>query len=394
MDSRDGRDWELPDAPALLFALASLSLAPTKLLKMQASPKRKILVIELWGVGDLTFTTPFLVEAIKAGHEVHVLGKEFARALLQPSFPEIRFIAVDMPWCRYRGKYRLWEWDWPRLASLLWQLRRERYDAVVSVRNDPRDHFLMGLIGSKARYGFPMQGSQIFLTHPVARSLGWKQHKVEDWRDLGTAMEFNAMETAQPWLSMGAYSTPKTEGFLPGRSKPVICLHAGARIAVRRWPEPYFEKIIHHLREEFDFQLLLIPDPDGYGTSLAPLADWVLPELTLPELCDVLSRVDLLFCNDSGPGHIAAAFRRPTIPIFGPSEPDWFRPWGTQHKVIIRDFCPWRPCFDYCTFPEPYCMTKLLPARVWPEIREHLLHLLETGLLPQSLLKPASPISA
>ena len=132
----------------------------------------------------------------------------------------------------------------------------------------------------------------------------------------------------------------------------------------------------------------MIPDPDGYGSSLAPLADWVLPDLTLSGLADVLSRVDLLLCNDSGPAHLAAAFGRPTIPIFGPSEPAWFRPWGTQHKVIIRDFCPWRPCFDYCTFPEPYCMTKLLPNRVWPEIREHLHHLIASGVLPRALIQP------
>ena len=207
---------------------------------MQATPKRKILVLELWGMGDLTFTTPLLRRALEEGHEVHVLGKEYARALLQPTFPDLQFFAVDMPWCRYRGKYRLWRWNWAELGSLIWQLRSERYDAVVSVRNDPRDHLLMRLIGARERYGFPVQGSRFFLTHGVKRSLPRKQHKVEDWRDLGTAMGLPGMESAEPELAVGAYSTPHSQALLPGRTKPVICLHTGARIAVRRWPAPYF----------------------------------------------------------------------------------------------------------------------------------------------------------
>ncbi len=349
--------------------------------------KRKILVLELWGIGDLTFATPLLRQALEAGEEVHVLAKDYARELLQPTFPEIRFFAVDMPWCRYRGKYRLWEWDWRELASLVWRLRRQHYDCAVSVRNDPRDHLLMRLIGARERYGFPKGGSRIFLTHGVSRSRPGKQHKVEDWRDLGAAMGLPGMKSAQPRLAPGAYATPRSQEPLRDRSRPLLCLHTGARIAVRRWPVAYFAKLVAAMRQEFDFRLLLIPDPDGYGETLAPLADEVVAGLSLTELADLLEHTDLLLCNDSGPAQIAAAFGKPTIPIFGPSEPEWFRPWGSMHKVVIRDFCPWRPCFDYCAFAEPYCMTQLLPERVWPEIREHVHSLIGQGLLPRALLK-------
>jgi len=356
---------------------------------MQEKPK--LLVLELWGMGDLIFSTPLLRKVTDAGYEVHLLAKEYARPLLQPTFPDIHFHSIDIPWSRYRGKYRLWEWNWPEILSILWRLRRERFDFAVSVRNDPRDHFLMALVGAKQRYGFPFQGSRVFLNRCVRRSHARRQHKVEDWRDLGTAMELPEMATTEPELAAGVYGTPRSRALLQNRTKPVICLHTGARIAVRRWPAPYFEKIIGQLREEFDFELLLIPDPDGYGSSLAPLADWTANDLTLTELADVLSQCDLLLCNDSGPAHLAAAFGRPAIPIFGPSEPQWFRPWGTVHKVIIRDYCPWRPCFDYCPFPEPYCMTKLVPARVWPEIREHLHHLIAEGVLPDAMLNTLKP---
>jgi heptosyltransferase-2 len=194
---------------------------------------------------------------------------------------------------------------------------------------------------------------------------------------------------AGPRLEHARYRSAAVDQMFAGCSgKPLICLHPGARIGVRRWPEQYFAYVIEKLRSHFEFQLILVPDPDGYGSGLSPLADKVLRPLTVPELVDVLGRVDLLLCNDSGPGHIAAACGRPVIPIFGPTDPDWFRPWGDQHHVVIRDICPWRPCFDYCKFSEPYCMTKLLPERVWPEIREHIEGLIERGLLPREFARP------
>src|SRR5207302_11451056 len=108
----------------------------------------------------------------------------------------------------------------------------------------------------------------------------------------------------------------------------------------------------------------------------------------------VLGRSALLRCNDSGPGHLAACCGRPTIAVFGPSGPDWFRPWGDILKVIIRDICPWRPCFDYCKFSEPHCMTKLLPEAVWPEIHQHINRLIGWRILTAQIEKPARDFAA
>jgi ADP-heptose:LPS heptosyltransferase len=164
-------------------------------------------------------------------------------------------------------------------------------------------------------------------------------------------------------------------------TKPLVVLHPGARIPVRRWPEAYFENTVRRLRELYDFHLALIPDPDGYGSGLAALCDQVLPALGVDELVDVLGRVEFLLCNDSGPGHLAACCGRPAVVVFGPTDPEWFRPWGEIHHLAIRDICPWRPCFDYCKFREAYCMTKLLPDAVWPEMKEHLQSLRIRGVV-------------
>ncbi len=347
--------------------------------------RKKILVVELWGLGDLTFSTPFLREAIKE-HDVTLLAKPYARDLLHPSFASLRFIGYNAPWTAFRRKYDLFRWDWKNLWQIVWQLRREHFDVAVSVRNDPRDHFLMALSGARERYGFSVRCSEIFLTHPLTRKKK-KQHKVEDWREIGLALDLPGVASNEPGLRAAGYFSVSVADLFSKITKPVFCLHTGARFAVRRWPEAYFAHIVKQLRSRFDFHFILIPDTDGYGSALAPLADTFIRTVSVRDLTSVLCRCDLLLCNDSGPGHIAAACGRPVVAVFGPGDPVWFHPWGEESKIVIRDICPWRPCFDYCKFKEPYCMTKLLPETVWPEIHQHILSLISRQCLPATLVK-------
>lgn len=360
---------------------------------MPSEKKRKILVVELWGLGDLTFATPLIAAALEKD-EVHLLAKEHAQTLLAPSFPNLKFITYDAPWTVYRGKYRFWEWNWMKLIKLVLHLRKEKYDIAVSVRNDPRNHFFMWLIGAVERISFLLEGARrfldtdrIFLTTCLER-LDFKQHKVRDWHQIGRQIGLGKTADMAPTLRHSRYRSEKIRRIFANIDKPVICIHAGARIAVRRWPEHYFARIIKLLRRNFDFHLIVVPEPGTTPSVLASHADTWLPDLTIRELIDLLGRSDLLICNDSGPAHIASCCGRPSIPIFGPSDPEWFRPWGEEHKVIIRDICPWRPCFDYCRFSEAHCMTKLLPADVWPEIEQHILSLIAIGKLPEALSRP------
>lgn len=335
--------------------------------------KPKLLVLELWGIGDLTMATALLSRAVEH-FEVVVLGKPHASALLGPSFPQLRFVIFDAPWTVFEGKYRVWKWNWPELKRIVRSLRAERFTHAVSVRRDPRDHLLMWLIGASRRHGFPAKGSALFLTDAVDGS--GMQHRVDGWRAIGRSLGLQGAETADPRLAADAYGTGAARDARLSDDRPIVCLHTGSRIAVRRWPEEYFRDIIGRLRQQFEFHLVLIPDPDGYGAALADVADTFLPQIPLAQLVATVAGSDLVLCNDSAPSHIAAACRRPVISVFGPTEPAWFRPWGGDQKVVIRDICPYRPCFDYCRFPEPYCLTKLTPEIVWPEIGDAVQRLL------------------
>jgi ADP-heptose:LPS heptosyltransferase len=44
----------------------------------------------------------------------------------------------------------------------------------------------------------------------------------------------------------------------------------------------------------------------------------------------ILKRAELFIGNDSGLGHIASAVKTKTFTIFGPGEPNRYRPWGAE----------------------------------------------------------------
>ena len=51
-------------------------------------------------------------------------------------------------------------------------------------------------------------------------------------------------------------------------------------------------------------------------------------------VCRFVAGAALFVGNDSGPAHIAAAFGRPVVVLFGSSDVDNWRPWRTEHAVL------------------------------------------------------------
>jgi ADP-heptose:LPS heptosyltransferase len=341
--------------------------------------KPKLLVCELWGIGDLTLATA-LIDKARGQFEVHVLAKPHARELLGSTYPDTVFHSYNAPWTAHYRKYHLWNWHWNEFFRIIADLRKEKFNAAVSVRKDPRDHFLMWVGGARRRIGFPIKGSGVFL-HECLREPEQKWHRVESYRELGRRLQIVEIDTANPRIDGNRDRTDRVTGLLGSATKATVTVHLGAGQPVRRWPVEYWRQIIEQLRQQFDFHLIVVPDQDGFGAPLRSMADGFIDNPNVRELVDLMARSKIVLCHDSGPMHVAAACGVPTIAIFGPGEVRWFRPWGDDHQIIIRDICPYRPCFDFCRFAENFCLTRMPSAEVWPEIRTHFERLMASPRL-------------
>ncbi len=102
------------------------------------------------------------------------------------------------------------------------------------------------------------------------------------------------------------------------------------------------------------------------------VVDTLLAGRTTPSiLAAMLSRCKLLVTNDTGPMHVAAAVRTPTVALFGSTSPTWTRPFGLGHEVIYKHLeCS--PCFQK-TCPIGYkCLHAISVDEVYQAVRKKL----------------------
>ena len=88
----------------------------------------------------------------------------------------------------------------------------------------------------------------------------------------------------------------------------------------------------------------------------------------LSELVATLSLVDLLVTNDTGPAHIASALGRPTLVIFGPTNPLTTRPFSPFGE-IVREPPDCAPCMLRDCPIDHRCMTAIAPADLFARAR-------------------------
>ena len=335
--------------------------AKGKLATKAGAPER-ILVIELWHIGDVVLSTAML-GALRESYpaaKITLLAKPHAEELLRHSGLADEIVTFDFPWTAFTGKYLPWRYRPLKLLDVFRRLRRGRFDLCIDCRMDLRSNIVAYLSGAKRRIGYDLGGGSFLLTDAVPAAPD-EHHKVQDWLALLAPLGITNVEqhprlvvsddekaTAREWL--------KAEGIL---GKRIVAIHPGARERVRRWDLSNFAAIAEHAEKMHDTRAVIILDGEGYGRELATKTEAHPFTGTLRQMMALIACSDVLVCNDSGPMHIAAALGTPVVAIFGPQRKEWYGPYGKGHRVVEQPEIACRPCFDSCIFAEPICLTRL-----------------------------------
>ncbi|HSG40282.1 MAG TPA: glycosyltransferase family 9 protein [Thermoanaerobaculia bacterium] len=128
---------------------------------------------------------------------------------------------------------------------------------------------------------------------------------------------------ARPQLFLSDEERRAGERLWSGTGKRRVLVGPGGGLAVKLWPRERFAEVIRRLAERGDVEIAVAGGPmeRGLAEGLAagvPAAR-SLPELTLRETFALVAACDLVICNSSMLLHVAAAFRRPTVAVLGPS---------------------------------------------------------------------------
>lgn len=323
--------------------------------------KPKLLVVELWGLGDLVIATPFL-RAASEKFEITLLAKPYALDLKPHLWPDIKICPFNAPWTAFRKKYHVWRWPLSEMFRLRQSLAVEQFDFALSPRRvrlagDPRDHMLLKIIGAKERIGFPYSGSNLFLSKSLPR-LEPESHRYESWRAAGKALGIELPPREQ--LPVPPLKNVKT-----------ILLHSGARLAARVWPLENWRQLALHLRQK-NYTVQVACDADQESWWKANGENNVVCPRTVASLLSVIDGARVLLGNCSGPGHLAAISGVPTFTIFGPSLTEWFAPLHPRSEWIEGRACPYKPCSDYCHFSRPFCIQDVTEAEVLPRVERFI----------------------
>ena len=318
--------------------------------------KPKLLVVELWGLGDLVIATP-LLRAAAERFDIPLLGKPFALDLQRRLWPDVRVAPFVAPWTAFKNKYRLWQWPWREIVRLLRNLAAEHFDVGLSAHavGDPRDHLLLKLAGVRDRIGFPRVGSRIFLTRPLARPEP-EAHRYESWCSVARALELEL--------------PPRGKIFIPAApGRETVLIHSGAGQPARVWPLENYRQLAARLRGK-KIPVQIACDPDQRDWWLQAGETRVATPATVTGLIALTDRAGAFIGNDSGPGHLAAFCGVPTFTLFGPQLPEWFAPLHPAAEWMEGRVCPYMPCSDYCRYPVPHCLWNIGEAAVWARVEK------------------------
>lgn len=159
----------------------------------------------------------------------------------------------------------------------------------------------------------------------------------------------------------------------------LIGIHAGAiNGSAKRWPSTHWAELADRLQSELGATVVLTGSPSEIPiaqqvTGLMRTRPVVLTgETTVNELAAVLERCDLLLSGDSGPLHLSVALNRPTISLYGPTDPAISGPYPRpgQTAIVLRTGIGCSPCYNAlataeCPHANTVCMHHLTVDRVY-----------------------------
>lgn len=235
-----------------------------------------------------------------------------------------------------------------------WYLRNlvktfEKFDLAFSFRSSFISTVLLFLLSAKKKYQYK---------RIKQKSL----HQVRRYNDfLISALKID--------LPLGDLELP----FATTKSiKPLLGINPGATYgSAKRWYPKEFAHVAIALSDKYDIVIFGGPTEKDVAEEIEHILlqngieNFVnlAGQTSIKELCQRIGGLHLFITNDSGPLHIAAVYKIPTIAIFGPTIAKETNGWHNPNELIITKKLDCQPCMKrVCPLGTHECM-KLITAK-------------------------------
>ncbi len=337
---------------------------------------KKILCVRLDAAGDVLMTTPAL-KALKEsgrGRRITLLtssaGAGIAR--LVPVIDEV--VAYDAPWVKDDVLRR----DSSKEFSIVRKIRKMGFDAAVIFcvfsQNPLPAAFLCYLADIPRRLAYCRENPYRILTDwiPDPEPGKFIRHEVERQLDLVKAIGCRPGD-ARFSLQIPGQSIRSMRHILhelnSGAHRRSVVIHPGAAALSRRYPPEHFAVVADLIVKDLGTNVIFTG-----AHSEQNLVDRIRSLMTMPshslagrldigKLCALISSVDLLITNNTGPAHIAAAVGTKMVDIYALTNPQ-HTPWKVESRVLSHDV-PCKYCYkSVCPRGHNNCLRLISPKKV------------------------------
>jgi len=226
------------------------------------------------------------------------------------------------------------------------QLQEEAYDYVFDTQGLLKTSVVMRLArlnvgGRRVGLGNATEGSgyepisRVF--HDLSVPVGLRLHAVERARTVAAKAMGYAIDLKPPEFNLAPPSTRATSSAWLPESPYAVFFHGTAR-AAKQWPQTHWIELGRHLQTRKLPVLLPWGNEEEHKAAKAMQGQipgsHVLPRLPMMEAILLAQRAALVVGVDTGLTHVAAAYCRPTVEIYGDS-PRW-KTEGTWSPHIVN----------------------------------------------------------
>lgn len=275
----------------------------------QLASGSRVAIIRLRSMGDCVLTTPaiHLLKQYRPDLEIGVVVDDRFRDVYTGN-PDIDALLAPS-----RGVLLGWR---PRL--------------VLNLHGGTRSAWMTAFSLAPWRAGFAHFAMQpIYNLHiPRAQQILGEERTVHTAEHVASAMFY---------LGVPQSKIPRARLFADPleRSQPYCVIHPQATAQEKIWPAERFLALASFVQKELALEPVFLGANDA---ELSPFSTFTcLSGAPLNEAMSWIHGASLFVGNDSGPAHVAAAFGRPGVVLFGGSDPVVWAPWECpQLRQIVR----------------------------------------------------------
>ena len=307
---------------------------------------QKILVINLWGLGDAVLTLPLIEE----------ISHRFPKAQVDVLATK----RVEKIYCDQKNID-----DVLLLENKKNIFKFNHYDLVFDTEHYLNTSALAAFYLGKKTIGYDHGQRAKLYNYPV--DYNDKQHIVHTYLDLLRKL-FPKINNPKELVKLSYCKEAQEEVIELLRTNNIgekdfvvgICVSSAESAHSRMWAKERFAKLADSLIEKHKAKIIFVSGPNEFETNESVKRLMKNPSLNAAKFMNVkrtiaiIDRCRLFISNDTGPMHVAAAQGVPTIGLFCPNTPIRYAPYGSKNISIYKPVLP-KPCINVHKGTIPDC---------------------------------------